>query len=353
MRFIHTADIHLGAWPDRNLPWGEARKTAIWNTFRSIIDITAREQAELLLIAGDFFHCQPLPRELKEVNYLFSRISSTRVVIIAGNHDYLRSTSPYLTADWAPNVTFLDSEEMSSVYIPALNTEVHGFSYHRPEIREALYDDLRAPEDGRIHILLAHGGDSMHIPVSVERLASAGFDYVALGHIHQPALYEKAGIAWSGSPEPMDRTDLGKRGIILGECGRGNVSLRFLPIATGEYRRVTINVSPSATTGQIADVLRRKLNPDPRFIYRITLSGFRDPEILFDEEVIRSAGQITDVTDLTEPEYDLNRLAQEHEHDLISHVIRELSGPEATSRQKKALRYSLQALLGSSTRSGS
>ncbi len=347
MRFLHTADIHLGAWPDRSLPWGESRKAAIWNTFRSIIDITIQEQVELLLIAGDFFHCQPLSRELKEVNYLFSKIPSTRVVIIAGNHDYLRSTSPYLTTEWAPNVTFLDSEEMSSVYIPALNTEIHGFSYHRPEIREALYDEIHAPEDHRIHILLAHGGDASHIPVSVERLAEAGFDYVALGHIHQPALYEKAGIAWCGSPEPMDRTDIGKRGIILGDCRKGKVSFRFVPIASGEYRRVTINTSPSATTGQIADVLRRRLDPDPKFFYRITLTGFRDPELSFDEEVIRSAGQIVDVTDLTEPEYDLKHLCEEHEHDLISHVIRELSGPDASSRERKALQYSLKALLGS------
>lgn len=40
--------------------------------------------ADCLFIAGDLFHRQPLLRDLKEVNYLFSTIPGVRVVIIAG-----------------------------------------------------------------------------------------------------------------------------------------------------------------------------------------------------------------------------------------------------------------------------
>ena len=38
------------------------------------------EQTELLLIAGDLFHRQPLLRELKEVDYLFGSLTKTQVV---------------------------------------------------------------------------------------------------------------------------------------------------------------------------------------------------------------------------------------------------------------------------------
>lgn len=87
MKFIHTADIHWGMIPDSDKPWGKKREQAIRLTFQGIIEDARDSRADLLLISGDLFHRQPLARDLKEVNYLFSTIPGTRVVIIAGNHD--------------------------------------------------------------------------------------------------------------------------------------------------------------------------------------------------------------------------------------------------------------------------
>ena len=87
MKFIHTADIHWGMVPDSDRPWGKKREQAIRLTFQAIIEDARDSRADLLLISGDLFHRQPLARDLKEVNYLFSTIPGTRVVIIAGNHD--------------------------------------------------------------------------------------------------------------------------------------------------------------------------------------------------------------------------------------------------------------------------
>ena len=55
------------------------------------------------------------------------------------------------------------------------------------------------------------------------------------------------------------------------------------------------------------------------------------------------AGQISDITDRTVPSFDIDRLLEEHSHDLISHYIRKLSG--GTEAEKKALFYGLAALL--------
>lgn len=345
MRFIHTADNHLGATPDSGMPWGKERAQALWNTFRRIIAAAGSEQADLLLIAGDLFHSQPLQRECKEVNYLFSTIPDTRIVIIAGNHDYIHGSSPYQTYAWEKNVTVLSSETMDSVYFPELNTEVHGFSYHRREIREALYDDVKAPRDGRFHILLAHGGDDSHVPIHMNRLAESGFNYIALGHIHQPRISDKAPIAYSGSPEPMDKTDMGKRGYIVGNLTDEGCRCRWCPSASCGYHMLTITVNRTTTSSQIADVLRQKLKNDDKAIYRITLTGPRDPGVHFDPDVIRQAGRIVDVTDDTKPDFDLEKLQVEHAHDLISYYIQALTGPETTSLEQKALYYGLRALL--------
>ena len=93
MDFIHIADVHLGASPDAGFPWNAQRTREIWDSFKKLVELVRRERPKLLLIAGDLFHRQPLGRELKEVNYLFSTIPDTQVVLIAGNHDYIRPDS--------------------------------------------------------------------------------------------------------------------------------------------------------------------------------------------------------------------------------------------------------------------
>ena len=97
MRFIHTGDIHLGMQPDKGKSWSEQRAGEIWESFGDLIGICRNENTELLLIAGDLFHKQPTVRELKELNSLFSSVPSTRIVMIAGNHDYISARSPYNT----------------------------------------------------------------------------------------------------------------------------------------------------------------------------------------------------------------------------------------------------------------
>ena len=103
MKFIHTGDIHWGMCPDADKPWGRERAQAIKDTFRLIVDKAREMEADCLFISGDLFHRQPLVRDLKEVNYLFSTIPSVRVVIIAGNHDRIRANSALLSFTWSPN----------------------------------------------------------------------------------------------------------------------------------------------------------------------------------------------------------------------------------------------------------
>ena len=65
MRFIHAADIHLGAQPEKGLPWAAKRGEEIWETFRRLVAYAEQEKVDFLFIAGDLFHRQPLLKELK------------------------------------------------------------------------------------------------------------------------------------------------------------------------------------------------------------------------------------------------------------------------------------------------
>ena len=125
MKFIHTGDIHWGMTPDADKPWGSERAQAIKDTFKKIIAQAGKMQADCLFISGDLFHRQPLVRDLKEVNYLFSTLKKTKVVFIIGNHDYLKVDSYYLDFPWSENVTCLRGKECESVVFEDLDTEVY------------------------------------------------------------------------------------------------------------------------------------------------------------------------------------------------------------------------------------
>ena len=344
VRILHTADLHLGMYPDKGRPWSEERHDALWNTFRRIVQ-TAEAEADLLLIAGDLFHRQPLLRELKEVNALFQTLSHTRVVLIAGNHDCITPQSRYPDFPWASSVSFLMGGTEDSVFFEDLNTVVHGFSYRQTEIREALYDRMRAPGDGRIHILLAHGGDEKHIPVNPGRLASNGFHYAAFGHIHKPELREDLRLAWCGSPEPLDCTDTGARGYVQAEVSLNQTCLRFVPACTARYIPLSVTVRPDTTREGLAHSLAQTMQAKGlSHLYQITLSGERETDMDF-STAPPLPGRVSSWNDRTHIALDYGRLRVLHEKDLLGHFLAQTDTLPPGELREKVMAYGVRACL--------
>ncbi|MEI3178466.1 MAG: hypothetical protein V8S31_09295 [Lachnospiraceae bacterium] len=74
---------------------------------------------------------------------------------------------------------------------------------------------LRPKDPAKINILLAHGSEAKHIPMSEAALRQNGFDYVSCGHIHKGGQIVKNKAVMAGSLEAdrlliiSDRTDTG------------------------------------------------------------------------------------------------------------------------------------------------
>ena len=335
--------------PDANKPWGKERALAIKDTFRTIIENAKEMDVDCLFISGDLFHRQPLMKDLKEVNYLFSTAPSVKIIIIAGNHDRIRDNSALLSFTWSPNVTFLMDENLTSVYFEDINTEVHGFSYHRAEIKEPLLDDIQVPLNSRIQILMAHGGDPAHLPISFNSLELSPFSYIALGHIHKPHIVVEGKMAYCGSPEPLDLTETGPHGYYMGEIHpvtRKLLSLKFVPASSLQYVPLAVNVSKDTTNGELSDRIAREIqNRGEQNIYRFRLKGMRDPEIEFDLEQLSSRFRIAEIIDDSEPQYDFSSLFAEHSSDMIGFYIQALQKDDMSPVEKKALYYGVNALL--------
>lgn len=346
MKFIHIADVHLGAKPDSEYSWGDKREEEIKDSFKDLLHICKKEQVELLLIAGDLFHRQPLLRELKELNYQFSKIPDTKVVLIAGNHDYIGPKSHYIDFEWAPNVTMLKGDQIEKVYLPELNTEVYGFSHHRRNITESKLEGVRPDQNTHYHILLAHGGDDKNVPIDRKSVRELPFDYIALGHIHKPtALSNKC--AFVGSFEPLDKNETGARGYIIGELSKSGVTSRFVAHSKRKYEWLEVPVEPDMTQGAVCDLITEKIKErGQQNIYRIRLIGFKDVDITFDEAVIGKLGNVIEVVDDTVPDYDFETLRADNQDNIIGLYIDKIHESNTEDDIKtKALYYGLEALL--------
>lgn len=352
MKFIHIADIHLGAVPDSNMPWGPVREKEIWSSFQNIITVCNQEKVDLLLIAGDLFHRQPLMRELKEVNYIFSKLETAQVVLMAGNHDYIGARSYYQDFAWDPRVHMFMNDTIETFEFPELNAEVYGLSYRNRDITDPLYDSVRPKQKDRINILLAHGGDEKNIPFSRKKLQDSGFDYIALGHIHKPETISNK-MAYPGSLEPLDKNETGERGYILGEIttqeqNETNTSIRFVPSSAREYKRVILTVNQDTTNGSLLDQAREAIrSAGEQHIYSFSIQGVRDEQLHFDKEAVKKLANVLEVEDESVPDYDFDALFRENADNMIGLFIQRIrENAKQDEAAKKALYYGIEALLG-------
>ncbi len=371
MKLLHMADVHLGMEPDKGKPWGDGRARQLWDAFTQAVEAAEEHQVDLVLIAGDLFHRQPLKRELKEVNEILSRLTRAKVVIMAGNHDYLSRNSFYRSFSWNENIFFLKSENLGAIEFTELSTAVYGFSYEHREIRDRLSNiisaDMIPVSDGtawrakkgetcgcidrkpgnEYHILLAHGGDENHVPFTVGELEQMDFHYIALGHIHKPGQLKENRIVMAGSLQPLDHTERGPRGYWITELKRGAANTVFYPIRMCEYRGIELELERDTTNYRLLQQARDALEGLSDYqLAVLTLTGMYDPETPPDVERLSELPGVVDVELLCRPGYDFEKLKQEYRDQIVGRYIRELEGMPQDEAVRRALYLGVDALLG-------
>lgn len=298
------------------------------------------------MIAGDLFHRQPLMRELKELNSMFDRLTSTQVVIIAGNHDYLKRNSYYHTFRWAENVHMILSPGISYVKLPEYSLAVYGLSYYAKEMPERAYENAVPEGVMPYEILLAHGGDETHIPVKKEELLRLGYDYVALGHIHRPQQIYPGKIAYAGALEPVDKNDTGMHGYIEGELTKKGCKTTFVPSASREYIHMEVLVDRQMTGYELKERIREKIKEKgEQHIYKIILTGQRDPDIVFDTDSLDTFGNIIEIVDNTTFAYQFEKLKAQNKENILGQFIESFRGSGEGSIEYQALCEGVHALM--------
>jgi exonuclease SbcD len=265
--FVHAADIHL----DRSLPaLLDGRAThpfalAPRLAFTRLIDYVIESDAAFLVLAGDvydgawkdvstglFFH--------QQVGRLRSR--SVPVYLLHGNHDAESAMPKTLVPP--DNIRLFSTRSPQSFEFEPLHIHLHGQSFAQADTRENLASAYPRPVTGCVNIGVLHTAlagsppHSPYAPCTVEQLRGHGYDYWALGHVHQhKVLGNEPHIVFPGNLQALHIKELGARGAVTVPIDDGHLGTpEFVPLDVLRFHLLDLDVpaavqTPAALVGEV------------------------------------------------------------------------------------------------------
>ncbi|WP_111412695.1 exonuclease SbcCD subunit D [Billgrantia lactosivorans] len=264
MKLLHTADWHLGQTFHGQERHAEHRAFLAW-----LLDTLVAREADALLVAGDVFDVVNPSLQAQALLYDFivsahERLPALDIVLIAGNHDSgnrIELPAPLmrrLRAHALGRVRWLDDGtlDVERLLLPLADAsgetrawclalpflrpaEVTGIDRARPDgegadnrndyvagisrVHEQLIAAARARrQPGQALVAMSHAhlhgaavSEASERPIVIggEEAISAGLfpsdiAYVALGHLHRAQQVGEARIRYSGSPLPLDFSEV-------------------------------------------------------------------------------------------------------------------------------------------------
>lgn len=196
---LHLADLHLGWRPHFLGPSAAERQRERDGLLRRAVDFVLESQpVDLVVIAGDLFEThKPDPALVETVIADLERLvrAGVAVVTVPGNHDeitYADSVYRVHASRW-PGVLVQNPmpEHVHTFHIRGTSVHVYGLAYTGglTQVEPPITSFPRLPHEG-VHIAVFHGSldwnaGERSLPLRSDALAAAGYDYVALGHIHK------------------------------------------------------------------------------------------------------------------------------------------------------------------------
>jgi DNA repair exonuclease SbcCD nuclease subunit len=290
--FLHAADIHLDS-PLHKLDFYEgapleALRQATRRAFENLVELALTESVSFVLIAGDLYD-----GDWKDYNtglYFISQMSKLReanipVYIVAGNHDAASKITRTLRLP--DNMTLFPKDQPATFSIKALNVAIHGQSFATPAVKKDLSIQYPSPLPGYFNIGLLHTcatgreGHEPYAPCNIQGLQLKGYDYWALGHVHQhEILLDDPPILFPGNIQGRHIKETGPKGCIrvtVDDDARAKIEFKALDVI--RWVRIATDVSEIETGYGIIDLLGdhfekvMQQNQDVPLIARVEIYG--------------------------------------------------------------------------------
>lgn len=349
MKFIHTADIHLGSRMDSRFSKeiSDKRKEELRNTFKRMVDFGNRNKVTAIILAGDVFDSNFPFKKDKEFFYSVIRNNpEIDFLYLKGNHDLATDYD----GDAIPNLKTFNDNWTSFCYGDTVitGTEITSENYI------SMYSALRLDKDKK-NIVVLHGqcGDIFGVDkVNLKKLRDKNIDYLALGHLHshtEGKLDDRAVYAYSGCLEGRGFDEPGEHGFILLETG-DKITRNFIPFAERTISEHDIDITDIKDAYSAYRKIKESITFLQKNIYRINLTGEIDLDV--DdmsgdiEKYLSSDCLYADVKDRTIKKLDM--LKYKSDPSLKGEFVRCVfaNGEYTEEEKKKIIAYGLKALDG-------
>src|SRR6478752_429539 len=227
MKLVHAADLHLdsalrGLARYESAPADEIRG-ATRRAFVNLVNLCVEERAKLLVISGDLFDSDW--RDSSTGLFFAAQLSilceaKVQVVWIRGNHDAVSQIRRSVRLPEA--VIELSHERAETRVFEELGIAVHGQSFATRDVTEDLAARYPARVAGALNVGLLHTAlegraeHARYAPSHVETLVNRGYEYWALGHVHQrEVVHREPYLVFSGNLQGRHARELGEKGASL------------------------------------------------------------------------------------------------------------------------------------------
>ncbi len=293
MRFIHAADIHLdspltGLSAYHDAP-ADLLRTATRDAFENLVSEAIAEKVDFMVIAGDLYD-----GNWKDFNtgIFFMRQmgrlkqAAIPVFLLFGNHDAESEMTKKLSLP--DNVHCFPTSSAATFELPELRVALHGRSFKDAATLENLAVNYPKPISGWLNIGVLHTaleGGSVHAnyaPCSIAELEARGYQYWALGHVHEHRIWRVAStIAYPGNLQGRHIREAGPRGALLVTAEGSDIQLvERLHVDVLRWRALNVDVSAATNLEEVVRLTGRALEglvgegeTDLPLAVRVTLRG--------------------------------------------------------------------------------
>ena len=290
IKILHTADVHIGAAESFLGKDSDTRRFETLITFERIIETAKKENVAVIALAGDIFDSNGI--ETRFIEAVFGSIAKAapiKVIFSAGNHDPLNADSPFLKYDLPENLYVLGVKD-ECITFEDIKLKVYGRSFENVYLKGEEEFTVKTSDD-YINLMVQHGElksdlNSDYNAITPKFVKNSGMDYIALGHVHKRTEIGRINntyFAYCGCPEGQGFDELDEKGVYIGEIGKGECKLSFVPIAKRSHVHEKVDISAISGSEMIADyvinILKAKYGENfADNLYKIELIGETEPE---------------------------------------------------------------------------
>ena len=271
-RFIHTADIHLDS-PLIGLAGQEGSaadriRTATREAFENLVGLALHEEVAFVIIAGDLYDGDWRDYQtglffVRQMGRLAA--AGVPVFLLYGNHDAESQITRRLVLP--ENVNAFSSRKPGTFHLKELGVALHGQSYRQRDIADNLVPAYPEPIAGMFNIGVLHtglggmGGHANYAPCTLDDLVNKGYDYWALGHVHQTAvLHERPHVIFPGNLQGRHIRETGPKGAYLLSVEDGE-TVEAISVASDVVRwsRLTVPLDGCTRVTEAVDRVREAI----------------------------------------------------------------------------------------------